>query len=100
MNRDSLGALTPYDLAMEEVTLAVFRLVDALVAHDLATIEQECAESQSVHRSIVELYPTLQLTPTQRDSLLAQLALLRSQLEKCETEPPQRIAGAAAGDRR
>lgn len=90
----SLQVSTPYDLAMEEVTLAIFRLVDALMAHDSATIEQECVEARWVHRSIVKLYPTLQLKSAQRDSLVAQLALLRSQLETCETEPPQRIAAA------
>jgi hypothetical protein len=76
---------------MDEVGLAMLRLADAMAAGDPVRIELECAEARWTHRNVVELYPKLQLNSAQRDSLLGQLALLRSQLEECEGEPPQRV---------
>lgn len=76
--------LRPYDFAMEEVSLAILRLADALTAQDPSAIEQECAEARWVYQDVVHLYPTLQLQPAERDSLLAQLSLLGSQLDFCE----------------
>jgi hypothetical protein len=83
--------LTQYDLAMDEVGLAILRLADAMRAGDPVAIELECAEARWAHRSLVELYPRLQLDSAQRDSLLGELALLRSRLEECEGEPPHRV---------
>ncbi len=91
--------LTPYELAMEEVSLAILRLADALTAHDPTTIEQECSDARFVYRSMVQLYPKLQLKPTQRDSLLGQMALLWSQLEECRRWG-KRSTAVAGGSRR
>ena len=71
---------------MEEVSLAILRLVDALTARDPSAIEQECAEARWVYQDVVYLYPTLQLQPAERDSLLAQLSLLGSQLDLCDRQ--------------
>jgi hypothetical protein len=76
--------LTTYEFVIEEVNLALLRLARALSADDPTTIEQECAEAWGVYRGMVHLYPKLQLEPTQRDSLLGQMTLLRSRLEECE----------------
>ena len=70
---------------MEQVNLALLGLARALTADDPATIEQECSEAWVAYRTMVRLYPKLQLDPTQRDSLLGQMALLRSRLDECET---------------
>ena len=78
--------LTPYDFAMEEVSLAILRLADALTARNPSAIEQECAEARWVYQNVVHLYPTLQLQPAERDSLLAQLSLLGSQLDLCDRQ--------------
>ena len=87
--------LTPYDFAMEEVTLAILRLADALTAHDPSAIEQECAEARWVYQEVVHLYPKLQLQPAERDALLAQLSLLGSQLDYCEGQL-RRVPNAAS----
>jgi hypothetical protein len=76
--------MTPYEFAMEEVNLALLRLADAFTADDPTTTEQECSEARLVYRRMVHVYPKLQLEPTQRDSLLGQMALLRGRLEECE----------------
>ena len=78
--------MTAYEFAMEEVSLAILRLVDAMTADDLATIEQECMEARRVYRNVVQLYPQLQLQPFERDSLLGQLSLMGSQLDQCEQQ--------------
>jgi hypothetical protein len=78
--------LTPYDFAMEEVSLAILRLADVLTAHDPSAIEQECAEARWVYQHVVDLYPKLQMQPAERDSLLAQLSLLGSQLDLCDRQ--------------
>ncbi|RPH56867.1 MAG: hypothetical protein EHM89_14780 [Acidobacteria bacterium] len=78
--------LTPYDFAMEEVSLAILRLADALTALDPAAIEQECAEARWVYQDVVNLYPKLQMQAAERDSLLAQLSLLGSQLDLCDRQ--------------
>jgi hypothetical protein len=85
---------TPYDLALEDVTLAILRLMDALATHDPGAIERECTEARWAHRSMVGLYPKLQLNPSERDLLIGQLDLLRILIERCEREPPQRIRAA------
>lgn len=69
---------------MEEVSLAILRLADALTACDARAIEQECSEARWVYRSLVELYPRLQLHTNERDTLLGQLGLLGSQLDHCD----------------
>ena len=71
---------------MEEVSLAILRLADALTARDPSAIEQECAEARWVYQDVVHLYPTLQLQPAERDALLAQLSLLGSQLDLCDRQ--------------
>lgn len=78
--------LTPYDFAMEEVSLAILRLADALTAQDPTAIEQECAEARWVYQNVVHLYPKLQLQSAERDALLAQLSLLGSQLDLCDRQ--------------
>ena len=77
-------AITPYDFVMEEVTLAILRVADALVANEPFSIAQECTDGLRVYRNIRELYPKLQLRATERDSLLGQMSLLRSQANECE----------------
>lgn len=69
---------------MEEVNVALLKLAHALTADDPATIEQECSEAWEVYRTMVRLYPKLQLDPTQRDSLFGRMAFLRSGLEECD----------------
>jgi len=76
--------MTPYDFVMEEVTLAILRVADALIANEPCAIAQECADARRVYRDIRELYPKLQLRATERDSLLGQMSLLRSQVNQCE----------------
>ena len=74
--------MTPYDSVMEEVTLAILRVADALRANEPFAIAQECTDARRVYRDMRELYPKLQLRPTERDSLLGQMSLLGSQLNK------------------
>jgi len=76
--------MTPYDFAMEEVTLAILRVADALTANEPFAIAQECTDGRRVYRDMRELYPRLQLQATERDSLLRQMSLLASQLNLCE----------------
>ena len=87
--------MTPYDFVMEEVTLAVLRVSDALIANEPFAIAQESADARRVYRDIRELYPKLQLRPTERDSLLGQMSLLGSQLNQCEAflQRPFAVAG-------
>jgi hypothetical protein len=85
---------TPYDFAFEEVTLAILRLMDALASHDPVAIKRECTEARRAHRSMLDLYPKLQLNPSERDLLVGQLDLLRILIKQCEKEPPQRIRAA------
>ena len=82
--------MTPYDFAMEEVTLAILRLTDALLANDPLAIAEECAAARRVCGDMLRLYPKLQLQAEERDSLLWQMSLLGSQLDHCERffEPP------------
>ena len=87
--------LTPYDFAMEEVSLAILRLADALTARNPSAIEHECAEARWVYQDVVHLYPTLQMQAAERDALLAQLSLLGSQLDFCEGQPSP-MANAAS----
>ena len=87
--------MTPYDFMMEEVTLAIFRVADALIASEPLVIAQECSEAGQVYRDMRELYPKLQLRATERDSLLRQMSLLASQLNQCESflQRPFAVAG-------
>jgi len=87
--------MTPYDFAMEEVTLAVVRVADALIANEPFAIAQASADARRVYRDIRGLYPKLQLRATERDSLLGQMSLLGSQLNQCEAflQRPFAVAG-------
>ena len=87
--------MTPYDFAMEEVTLAILRVVDALTAKEPFAIAQERAEARRIYLEMRELYPKLQLRATERDSLLWQMSLLGSQLNQCEAflQRPFAVAG-------
>ena len=76
--------MTPYDFAMEEVTLALLRVADALIANEPFAIAQESTDARQVYRDIPDLYPRLQLRATERDSLLGQMSLLGSQLNQCK----------------
>jgi hypothetical protein len=75
---------TPYDLVMEEVTLAILRVADALTANEPFAIAQACTDARRIYRETRDLYPKLQLQATERDSLLWQMSLLGSQLNQCE----------------
>ena len=87
--------MTPYDFAMEEVTLALLRVADALIANEPFAIAQESTDARQVYRDIRDLYPRLQLRATERDSLLGQMSLLGSQLNQCEAvlQRPFAVAG-------
>ena len=76
--------MTHYDFAMEEVTLALLRVADALIANEPFAIAQESTDARRVYREMRELYPKLQLRPTERDTLLGQMGLLGSQLNQCK----------------
>ena len=76
--------MTHYDFAMEEVTLALLRVADALIANEPFAIAQESTDARQVYRDIRDLYPRLQLRATERDSLLGQMSLLGSQLNQCK----------------
>jgi hypothetical protein len=82
---------------MEEVSLAILRLVDAITADDPSAIEQECTEGRLIYRNVVKLYSTLQLQPFERDSLLGQLSLLGSQLDQCERQLRRSIVDNDSG---
>ena len=85
-SEDSVGddTLTPYQFSMEEIGLGLSRLTEALATDDTSTIARACPEARLVYRRMVHLYPKLQLDPTKRDSLLAQLSRLRSRIDECE----------------
>ena len=87
--------MTHYDFAMEEVTLALLRVADALIANEPFAIAQESADARRVYRDMRGLYPRLQLRATERDSLLGQISLLGSQLNQCEAflQRPFAVAG-------
>ena len=76
--------LSPYDFAMEEVNLALSQVTHVLAAGDPNTIEEECANARSAFRRLTQMHPRLRLESSQRESLLRQLALLRSRIEECE----------------
>ena len=83
--------LTAYDFAMEEVTDASSRLSHALLARSLnradpVTTEQECSNARSVYDRMIHLYTRVRLDAAQRASLLNEMRLLRSQLEKCKSD--------------
>jgi len=54
------------------------------MANEPFAIARESTDARRVYRDIRELYPKLQLQATERDSLLGQMSLLRSQLNQCE----------------
>jgi hypothetical protein len=87
--------MTFYDFAMEEVTLAILRVTDALIANEPSAIAHACTDARRVYRDMRELYPKLQLRATERDSLLRQMSLLASQLNQCEAflQRPFAVAG-------
>ena len=87
--------LSAYDFAMEEVTLALLRVADALIANEPFAIAQESTDARQVCRDIRDLYPRLQLRATERDSLLGQMSFLGSQLNQCEAflQRPFAVAG-------
>ena len=92
--------LTAYEFAMAEVRVASSNLARALLARALsrnhsAKLEREAlsvydgmikeySEARSVYDKMIGLYPRVRLAAAQRDSLLEELALLRSRLEECE----------------
>ena len=83
--------LTAYDFAMEEVTDASSRLAGALLARSLnradpVTTEQECSNARSVYDRMIVLYTRVRLDAAQRASLLNEMGVLRSQLEKCKSD--------------
>ena len=89
--RDSPGdhTLTAYEIAIEEVRDASFKLARALLARALnngnaITTEKECADAHSVYEKMIHLYSGMPLDDLQRASLLKELGLLRSSLEECE----------------
>ena len=86
--------MTPYDSVMEEVTLAILRVADALIANEPFAIAQESTDARRVYRDMRELYPKLQLRATERDSLLGQMSLLGSQLNQCEAFLQRTFAAA------
>ena len=87
--------MTHYDFAMEEVTLALLRVADALIANEPFAIAQESTDARRVYRDMRELYPKLQLRPPERDTLLGQMSLLGSQLNRCKAflQSPFAVAG-------
>lgn len=84
--------LTPYEFAMEEIELAVSHLTQVLTTDERTRIGQACRETRVVYGRMVHLYPKLQLDPAQRDSLIAQLALLVSLLDECDRRAKGSVA--------
>lgn len=76
--------MTQYDFAMEKVTHAILSVTDAFMLNDPSAIAQECADARQVYDYIRQLYLKLQLQGVERDSLLAQMGLLGSQLNHCK----------------
>ena len=75
--------MTQYDFAMERVTLAILRVTDALTANDPFALAQECGHARRDYEYVRRLYLKLQLQAAERDSLLAQMGILGSQLNHC-----------------
>ena len=75
--------MTQYDFVMERVTLAILRVTDALTGNDPTAIAQECTHARRDYEYVRRLYLKLQLQAAERDSLLAQMGLLGSQLNQC-----------------
>jgi ribosomal protein S15P/S13E len=75
---------TEYEALLAEIDLAQSRLVRALTSDVPSTAEHEYLQARETYRTIVELHPSLDLPPVQRDALIEQLASLRSHLEECE----------------
>src|SRR5688572_18929538 len=92
--------LTAYDFAMEEVTGAAARLANDLLAGaqkraDATTTEQQYSNARSVSERLIHLYPRVRRDAPRRTSLLKELALPRSRLERCKayegkSQPPRR----------
>ena len=78
--------LTAYDFAMAEVTDASSRLARSVNRADPVTTEQECSNARSVYDRMIHLYTRVRLDTGQRASLLKEMGLLRSQLEKCKSD--------------
>ena len=76
--------MTQYDFVMERVTLSILRVTDALITNDPFAIAQECAHARRDYEYVRRLYLKLQLQAAERDSILAQMGLLGSQLNHCE----------------
>ena len=49
--------MTPYDFAMEKVTLALLRVADALIANEPFAIAQESTDARQVYRDIRTYIP-------------------------------------------
>ena len=73
--------VTAYAVAMNETDLALARLERSSV--DGYTAE-ECAEGWVTYETMADMYLTFSFTPSQRDSLLRKLTLLRRRLEECD----------------
>lgn len=89
-SRPGEDTLTTYDIAIEEVRDASFKLARALLARalnngDTTTTEKVCADAHSVYDKMIHLYSRMPLDDAERTSLLKELGLLRSSLEECET---------------
>ena len=84
--------MTQYDFAMEKVTLAILSVTEAFMLNDPSAIAQECADARQVYEYIRQLYLKLQLYAEERDSLLAQMGILGSQLNHCGALVRQPIA--------
>ena len=100
LSQGGVATMTPYDFAMEEVTLAIGRVADALIANEPFALAQECTDARRVYRDMLELYPKLQLRATERDSLLGGMILLGSQLSQCEAFLQRPFADAGVGSPR
>ena len=76
--------LSPYEFAMEEVSLALSQVTHVLTAGEPDAIERECPKARLAYQRLMQMHRGLRLQSSQRDSLLRQLALLRSRIEECE----------------
>ncbi|MET0988271.1 MAG: hypothetical protein ABW034_22960 [Steroidobacteraceae bacterium] len=77
-------AANDYEALLAEIDLAESRLARAVSSDVPSTAEHEYIKAREAYRRVVELHPSLDLPPFQRDALMQQLALLRSHLEECE----------------
>jgi len=89
-SRPEEDTLRAYDIVIEEVRDASFKLACALLARalnggDATATEKPCTHAQSVYDKMIHLYSRMPLDDAQRTSLLKELGLLRSSLEECET---------------